>query len=332
VTSGRSRPDASCRLPLVTGHWSLFSRLLIAAGLLAYTFWRSNPREVWHIAAGALAAPLVAAISLVLVDRALMAWRWVVLLRPLEGKTLPPFGTLLRIFFVSTFLGTFLPGSVGGDAVRAFRLSRRGVPAGDAVASVFLDRVLGVLSLLVMTPIGLLLARDLAANIGIVLALIVTAGACLATAVIVFSEHAEIAAARVLQTLPRQRARRAGEHVVGSMRRYSSCHRDLVWVLIASIAVQVLRVVQAYYLGVALGIRQPIGVYFMFVPLILLIMLLPITVNGIGTSQAAFVWLFGRAGTPSAEAFALSVLFVALGIVGNLPGAFLYAAEPAHEA
>jgi hypothetical protein len=54
-------------------------------------------------------------------------------------------------------------------------------------------------------------------------------------------------------------------------------------------------------------------------------MLLPITINGIGTSQAAFVGLFGLAGTPGSQAFALSVLFVALGIVGNLPGAVLYA-------
>jgi hypothetical protein len=53
-------------------------------------------------------------------------------------------------------------------------------------------------------------------------------------------------------------------------------------------------------------------------------MLLPVTINGIGTSQAAFVWFFGQAGVGRPEAFALSVLFVALGIVGNLPGAALY--------
>ena len=64
-----------------------------------------------------------------------------------------------------------------------------------------------------------------------------------------------------------------------------------------------------------------------FVPLILLIMLLPITVNGIGTSQGAFVWLFGTVGVPAPSAFALSVLFLGLGIVGNLPGAILYAVD-----
>jgi hypothetical protein len=87
--------------------------------------------------------------------------------------------------------------------------------------------------------------------------------------------------------------------------------------------VQILRVLQAYYLGVAMGLSHSVVVYLAFVPLILLVMLLPVTVNGIGTSQAAFVWLFARVQTPAHEAFALSVLFVALQIVGNFPGAVL---------
>ena len=316
-------------------------RLVVAGGLLGYTLWRSDPSEVWRVSAGATMTPLLAAIGLVLLDRALMAWRWFVLLRPLgvpraaatldaplERQTLPPFGTILRIFFVSTFVGTFLPASIGGDAVRAYSLSRHGVSAGDAVASVFLDRMLGVLSLLLMAVQALVFARTLAADVGVVLALMVTTGACVVTTVLVFSDRAEILAARVLEALPWQRARRLAEGIVGAMRRYSAYHGDLAVVLVASIGVQVLRVVQAHYLGVALGINQPMSVYFTFVPLILLVMLLPVTVNGIGTSQAAFVWLFGRAGTPGAEAFALSVLFVALGIIGNLPGAFLYVVEP----
>jgi hypothetical protein len=56
-------------------------------------------------------------------------------------------------------------------------------------------------------------------------------------------------------------------------------------------------------------------------------MLLPITVSGLGTSQVSFDYLFGQAGVPSAQAVALSILFVALGIVGNLPGSVLYATE-----
>ena len=94
--------------------------------------------------------------------------------------------------------------------------------------------------------------------------------------------------------------------------------------LVGSVGVQVLRVIQAYYMGVSIGMQQPLVTYFAFIPLILLIMFLPITANGIGTGQAAFLWLFSRVGTPREQAFALSVLFIALGIVGNLPGAVYY--------
>jgi hypothetical protein len=89
--------------------------------------------------------------------------------------------------------------------------------------------------------------------------------------------------------------------------------------------VQIIRTIQAYFLATGLGIGVPLTTYFAFIPIILLVMLLPVTFNGIGTSQAAFVWFFARVGVAAGPAFALSVLFVALGIVGNLPGGVLYA-------
>lgn len=299
-------------------------RLAIASALVGYLLWRSDPQDVWHALAHASTAPLLVAIALVLLDRAVMAYRWFVLLRPLEGQNLPPFGTILRIFFVSTFVGTFLPASVGGDVVRAYSLSNHGVPKADSMASVFVDRMLGVLSVLLMALVGIALARDLAADRSVVLALGFTAAVCTVAAVLIFSETADSMAERAIAQLPWAGAR----HVLGSLfaaiRRYAAHHGALANVLVGSLAVQVLRVIQAYYLGVALGVAQPLITYFAFIPLILLIMFLPITANGIGTSQAAFVWLFSKVGTPPAEAFALSVLFVALGIIGNIPGAIFY--------
>ena len=305
-------------------------RLLVAVVLLLVLFWRSDPAEVWRVSTSAKAGPLLVAIALVFVDRALMAWRWFELLRPIEPGRLPPFGRILQIFFVSTFVGTFLPGSIGGDAVRAYSLSRHGVAPEDSLVSVMLDRMLGVLSLLLMALGSLLLARDLAANVGLVLALVFTAAVCALAAGLIFSPWVETLAVGLLARLPWARARRLGEAVVSATRRYSAYRASLMLVLVGSLGVQVLRIIQAWYLGLALGVTQPLTTYFAFVPLILLIMLLPITINGIGTSQAAFVWLFGLAGTPDAQAFALSVLFVALGVVGNLPGAALYAMQGTH--
>ena len=298
------------------------ARIAVAAGLTGYILWRSDPSAVAAAAAGVAWRWIGVAVLLVLVDRALMAYRWVALLCTIESDRRPPIGPLLRVFFVSTFVGTFLPASIGGDIVRSYGLARLDVDAGDAVASVLMDRLLGVASILLMAVAGLALARDLAGNAAIVSGLIAAAAACVVMLLIIFSPKA----AALVSRLPFRAIRHTGTRLVESIRKYAAHPPQLLTVLAGSLAVQALRVLQAFCLGRSLGIDAPLAVYFAFIPLILLIMLLPITINGLGTSQAAFVWFFSRAGVSSAAAFALSVLFVALGIVGNLPGAVLYAA------
>lgn len=299
-------------------------RLIIAASLTAYVLYRSDPGAVWRAGAGADTTLVALAVLLVLFDRALMAFRWIALLCVVDDARRPPLGRLLVTFFISTFLGTFLPASVGGDAVRAFSLSRDGVGGADAVASVFMDRMLGVASLLLMGVFGIWLARGLATNWAVVVSLFLTAAACALTTTLVFSERLGASTARLVGRAPIAPVQRAADSVVTAVRRYHRFRRELLVVLAASVAVQVLRVLQAYLLGRAVGVNAEIPVYFAFVPLILLVMLLPVTVNGLGTSQAAFVWFFARAGVAAPPAFALSVLFVGLGVVGNLPGAVLY--------
>jgi uncharacterized protein (TIRG00374 family) len=232
---------------------------------------------------------------------------------------------------VSTFLGTFLPASVGGDAVRAYGLAQLRVPAAAAVASVLMDRLLGVLSIAIVGVAGLLLAPaqgDLIATWAIAVSLTIAAAACTVGAAVVFSEGTATLAQRVAKRLPFAFARAVAAELTQATRAYAPFHGELLNVLTGSVAVQILRVLQAWCLGRALGIDAPAATYFAFVPLILLVMLLPVSINGIGTSQAAFVWFFGRAGVPGADAFALSVLFLALGVVGNLPGGLLYAFGP----
>jgi uncharacterized protein (TIRG00374 family) len=299
-------------------------RLAVAIGLTGYLLWKSHPSAVLAATAGATWGPMLVAAALVGADRVLMAYRWIVLLCIVDSKKRPAFAELMRIFFVSTFVGTFLPASVGSDAVRAFSLSQLNVSGRDAVASVFMDRMLGVASVFLMALAGLALVRDLSGNPAIVVSLGVTAAVCVITVLLVFSPRVSGVATRLVRLVPLHAVQGALRGVLESVRRYAGYRTELFNVLAGSVAVQALRVVQAYYLGKGLGIDVPLVTYFAFIPLILLAMLLPVTFNGIGTSQAAFLWFFGRAGVASAPAFALSVLFVALGIIGNLPGALLY--------
>ena len=301
------------------------ARIAVAAALTGYLLWRSDPAAVGSAARHADASWILVAVLLVLVDRALMAWRWAMLLCIVDERDRPPLGRLLEVFFVSTFVGTFLPASIGADAVRAYSISRDRVAGADAVASVFMDRMLGVASLLVMGAVGVALVRDLAANAFVFASLTLTAAVTLVTVLMIFSERFGVWCASLAGAMPIATARRVGGAIIESVRRYARFHGQLVNVLAASVGVQVLRIVQAYCLGRSLGIEAGLTIYFAFIPVILLIMLLPVTINGLGTSQAAFVWFFGRVGVDAAPAFALSILFVALGVVGNLPGGLLYA-------
>jgi uncharacterized membrane protein YbhN (UPF0104 family) len=185
--------------------------------------------------------------------------------------------------------------------------------------------MLGVAALLVMGIPGLFFARDLAANRAVMAGVALTAAVSALTMLVVFSERVGLWFAGLVSAVPIRGLQRMSHAIMASIRGYAAYHWQLVNVLLASIGVQILRVLQAYCLGRALGIDVGLAAYFAFVPVILLIMLLPITVNGLGTSQAAFVWFFARAGVPGAPAFVLSLLFVGLGIVGNLPGGILYA-------
>jgi glycosyltransferase 2 family protein len=297
-------------------------RIIVAVALTIYVIVRADPAAILRAAASAHVGWIVAAVLLVLADRAINAFRWLVLLRAVAAGTRPPLAAILRIFFVSSFVGNFLPG-IGGDVYRAWQLAQLGVRSSEAAASVLMDRVAGVVSMVALAAAALwLLPRaDLP---GLVPALAVVSALCAIAAAGIFSANAAAVAVAVADRLPSNRARRVARSLVEAIRRYADHHSALLTVVLLSLGVQALRVVQAYFLGRSLEIDQPVIVYFAFVPVVTLAMQLPITVAGLGVSQYAFERLFGSVGVPSSQSVALSILFIALGTIGNLPGGLLY--------
>ena len=298
-------------------------RLVVAGVITAYVIRAANPSTV-AAALGGVSGPWLAGASLlVLIDRSFMAYRWLALIDPAER---PPFLRVLRIFFESSFVGSFLPGSVGGDAARAWSLSRDGVSGSRSLASVLMDRLLGVIAIVASAMIGVALVPEARQSAGVVWAVAIGAIGCAFAVGVVFSDALDRLARGMLAPLGNTGAALA--RLLDALRQYRLRPRPLLSVLGASAAVQVLRVAQAWMLGRGLGLTVPFDTYLAYIPVILLVMLLPVTISGLGTGNAAFVWLFGRAGVSSADAFALSVLFLALGLLGNLPGAILYVAAP----
>jgi uncharacterized protein (TIRG00374 family) len=300
-----------------------FFRVAVAVVLTALVLYWSHPSQILAATGGADVRWLLGALALVLVDRALMALRWIDLLVALAPGSRPPLGAVLRVFFVSSFVSNFVP-SVASDMYRAYALSRYDVHLAESTASVLMDRALGVLSVGVVVAVALPFAGDLAARLeltGIVAALFAL---CAIAAAAIYSERAAEGVRRLAGMVPLRVLHRVTDALTDAVRRYATHHGEMTRVFAMSVLVQVIRVLQGWCLGSALGLHLPLLTYFVFIPIIVLVMQLPITVNGLGTTQLAFQ-LFERQGAPAPQVFVFSVLFLALGIVGTLPGGIIYA-------
>lgn len=295
-------------------------RLLVTAAILAYLVRDVDPGE--------LAAVLLqidpwwfgAALLLVALDRGVMILRWVLLLR--SAGVVLPVKSATWVFLVSSFVGSFLPAGVGGDAARAYAVAARTAQGTEAVASVAIDRILGLVAIVALGAIGLVgWAQHLTTAMRCELTLVSAGVGVLSVATLWTDQivrvlvperyHAGRGASRLL---------RLGDAVGGYRQRRST----LVLVLALSFVVQMTRVLQGYCLGRGMAIDVDLSYYLVFMPIGLLLMLLPISISGFGLPQGVMVWMLEPVGVPHSDAFALSTTIVLLGLLGNLPGAFLY--------
>ena len=183
---------------------------------------------------------LALVLGLVAIDRAVMILRWVLLLRASEISITTR--DAARLFLVSSFVGSFLPAGVGADAARAYGLSRDTTSASEALASVAVDRVLGVLSLVVMSMIGVLAWAPARGDWRIGAAIFALTIGC--SAVFWASEWLRwaIPGAHHGHTIARRALR-----LSDAVGRYRGRSGVLAHVMAWSVVVQVLRITQAYF-------------------------------------------------------------------------------------
>jgi uncharacterized membrane protein YbhN (UPF0104 family) len=299
---------------------SFWVRLAFTGVILAYLVASIDLQAALQALLGVDLRYVALVASLVALDRVVMIWRWIVLLRatgtPVQGRT------AARIFLESSFVGSFLPAGVGGDAARAWQLSRHTARSAAAVASVAVDRLLGVVAIVVLGAAGVfasarLFEPDQQRRLFLVAAALAAGAACL-----LWIDRLTLA------IVPRRwrdtRWGRRLQAVTQAVAEYRSQPGALATVLALSFGVQWLRILQAWLLGRGLGIDVPFVYYLAFMPIALLLLLLPISVSGFGLPQGAIVWLLRPVGVPDEQSFALSTLILLSGLAGNLPGALLY--------
>jgi uncharacterized protein (TIRG00374 family) len=293
-----------------------------SAGILALLLWLSDPRSIWDTLSAADGSWFLAAVVLNTATVPLMAFRWKLLLAA-KGLTDISLGWLTRTYFVALFAGQFLPAAIGGDAVRAVELGRRSHDAPEAVASVLIDRLVGVVSLVALAVIAYAAGGHSAGGVEVLVAEAVFGLAAAVVLALLFSSRLRGIVARFLE--PRVQGRRlaAGERFYDALHAYRDHRPALAAVFSLAVVAQVARIFVIVMLVEGLGLDNvTTSEIFATAPVLFACLVLPVSLNGIGVREAVFVY-FLRDSTTSAEAIALGVAFFAVGTATALVGAVI---------
>lgn len=294
-------------------------RAALSACVFAVLLARVDAREASRAVASVDLRVWLTALAVDAAGRAVMIARWTVLLRAAGASV--SVGAAARIFLTASFVGTALPAG-GADVARAYALSRYPAQQGLAAASVVVDRVVGLAALLTLGATGFALGI---ADADLPLARPVALGSLAAAVALLGTFGADRLAGLFLPAgLRRTTAGCWLVRVAGEMARYRSRHRVLAAVFGLSLLVQWLRIAAVFLLGTGLGLDVELGYYLVFMPIGLAAFMLPVSVAGLGLPQGVIVWLLQPIGVPDAQSFALSSLIVILGLLGTLPGLYLY--------
>ncbi len=261
---------------------------------------------------------VVLAIILFLVQMALVAWRWGILMRLVgigDGLSFP---RIVRTVWIATFFNTTLVSSVGGDAFRLWTIVRWGNPLGKSVNSIFLDRLAAVMALMVL----------IAVSLPYVMELVTDETAILSYALLIAASLAGFAALLHADRMPRRiqhwRLMRGLANLAADARRLTLNMDNLLPVAALSLLVHVLSIVIVYMLAGELEIEIFFLDCFFLVPPVILAMTLPISIAGWGMREGAMIVAMGLVGVSQESALVLSVLF-GLGVtIAALPGGVIW--------
>lgn len=284
-------------------------RLLVSIALLAGLAWNTDWHQVCQAFTNLHPGLWLAAFALYLLTQVVSSLRWQWLARPLGfPQNLRQFTGL---YFIGMYFNLILPTSVGGDVVRAYYLDHRSGRRLASLLSVFMDRFTGLLVLLALACAAVVLCPiELPSRI--------------TQSVWVTASMAALSVA-LLPVLLRftdrfERVRRISAGAQG----YLNQPRLLLGAAGLSLFVQGANVLVVWLIGKALEVPVAGAYFWIFVPMVTLLTLLPLSVNGMGVREWATALFLAPLGVPRGLALSLALLWFAVFMAAGAVGGIVY--------
>ncbi|HUU27387.1 MAG TPA: lysylphosphatidylglycerol synthase transmembrane domain-containing protein [archaeon] len=275
---------------------SLF-KIAVTLLLLYWVFSEHGVRNIGSLVRGARLDFILLAAAIFTASNFLGALQWQ---RLLEGQGINfPYRRSLNLYFIGLFFNTILPSSLGGDVVKIYSISRVEKKGREGLAATFVDRFAGffLLSLfaiffstyLIFSPIisGDTVKHDIIVYISTIFLVFIAATAVL------FSRRVgrliyEVLLARVELLGLKNKFR----EMHGFLHIYRDKYRLAVEVFFLSLGIQLARIAVHYYLALSIGFDISFIYFLIFVPLIAMAAVIPISFGGLGVRESTAPFLF----------------------------------------
>jgi uncharacterized protein (TIRG00374 family) len=293
-------------------------KVVISLGVLLVILAKVDMEHVFQLLREMDWLPFLAALVFLLSGSLVRAYRWGALVWALDVKV--SWWRLVGLYFVGAFFGQFLPTGVGGDAVKMYELSRDDHKASAAISSVLVDRFLGLFVLFAMALVSLVGGYRLVEPKVRFLIAVVFAGSLLGVGLVaqrtwIESWGQRLGIGRLLGQAKILRELYESLHQYGTAALLKATAASVVWNLIL--------VLGYYLLAVAVGIHLSLWHFFLFVPIISALLLIP-SLGGLGIREASTTILFVQAGVSEPKAVALALAYDITLLITELIGASIY--------
>ena len=294
-------------------------RIIVGIVLITLLLWRFNITSIIDHIRHLDPLYTVYAIIAYLLFIIFSAWRWQILLEFKKFKI--PFFRTLVVYFIALFFNNLLPTTVGGDVMRVvYTMKDR---RADALATVIVDRILGFIGLFLFAlgaVVYLMFDKQQTEFLPFIII-----GLCVVTAItfVFFSERAYRIISPVITRIKIFRIGARLNHLHEAATDFGGAWGVIIACVVHSIIIQALLAIAPFFVMKGMQVSDvTIMAFFIYVPIINVVSMIPVSLNALGVREYTYVFLFERAGMLGETAFAVSLvsffLIFALSLLGGV--------------
>jgi len=297
------------------------SKLAISAALLYWVLRDLDIEAIVQHLSEANQVWLAIAFLMFFIGYLITALRWRMLLRAYGSSARITY--LVQSFMVGIFFNNLLPSTIGGDAVRMYDTWRLGNSKSGAASVVLVDRLMGLLALTAYSLVTVFFAGELIQSVTTLPLLVLGATSILTILawIIFLAPRTSLERIASLSEMIWPGLGRITTKITSALSAFHGRKALLLRAFGLSLLLQLNVIIHFIIVARAMGIDVPPVAMFTIIPLSILLMMLPVTINGIGLRESVFVFFLGAYGVSANEAVAFA--WVALGFViiqGGLGG------------